>query len=258
MHCTDTAMHCNDTTIFGPILWYTMLVAKRHESTGTRRRSYLGFALLSQSWKKIGTAHISRRRYTSVYCDTSGLCSTRSLHSESFLRPGIQSNISYRLSLRKHLQSSSTCKSAQASVAQTRILLDLLQLLHVQAKLRGTHKRNMLTNTCCAGMQMSQSFAYLVDGFVAGVLQTQVDHGVLQCAAHVELQGQVVHSLHAVTWNGKNWGMSIKAQLGISTGVRGKILIMRCLACVHSFYFVGIFLYSFISKWFTSRIGNII
>lgn len=35
----------------------------------------------------------------------------------------------------------------------------------------------------------------LVDGFVAGVLQTQVDHGVLQCSAHVELQGQIVHPL---------------------------------------------------------------
>lgn len=35
----------------------------------------------------------------------------------------------------------------------------------------------------------------LVDGFVAGVLQAQVDHGVLQRPAHVELQGQIVHPL---------------------------------------------------------------
>lgn len=38
--------------------------------------------------------------------------------------------------------------------------------------------------------------AHLVDGLVTGVLQRQVHHGVLQCAAHVELQGEVVHTLH--------------------------------------------------------------
>lgn len=37
--------------------------------------------------------------------------------------------------------------------------------------------------------------AHLVDGFIAGVLQPQVDHGVLQRPAHVELQGQIIHPL---------------------------------------------------------------
>ena len=35
----------------------------------------------------------------------------------------------------------------------------------------------------------------LVDGFITGVLQPQVDHRVLQCPAHVELQRQIIHPL---------------------------------------------------------------
>jgi len=35
----------------------------------------------------------------------------------------------------------------------------------------------------------------LIDGFVAGVLQAQVDHGVLERPAHVELQRQIIHPL---------------------------------------------------------------
>lgn len=35
----------------------------------------------------------------------------------------------------------------------------------------------------------------LVDGFIAGVLQPQVDHGVLERPAHVELQRQIIHPL---------------------------------------------------------------
>lgn len=35
----------------------------------------------------------------------------------------------------------------------------------------------------------------LIDGFIAGVLQPEVDHCVLECSAHVELQRQIVHSL---------------------------------------------------------------
>ncbi len=43
---------------------------------------------------------------------------------------------------------------------------------------------------------MSPSFmVYLVHGLVAGALDAQVDHGVGQGAAHVELQGEVVHAL---------------------------------------------------------------
>lgn len=37
---------------------------------------------------------------------------------------------------------------------------------------------------------------YLVDGFITGVLQPQVDHGVLESPAHVELQRQIIHPLH--------------------------------------------------------------
>lgn len=35
----------------------------------------------------------------------------------------------------------------------------------------------------------------LVDGFIAGVLQPEVDHSVLEGPAHVELQGQIIHPL---------------------------------------------------------------
>lgn len=37
---------------------------------------------------------------------------------------------------------------------------------------------------------------HLVCGFITGVLQGQVNHGVLQSPAHVELQGEVVDTLH--------------------------------------------------------------
>lgn len=36
---------------------------------------------------------------------------------------------------------------------------------------------------------------HLVNGFITSILQAQVHHGVLQSAAHVELQGQVVNAL---------------------------------------------------------------
>lgn len=36
---------------------------------------------------------------------------------------------------------------------------------------------------------------HLIGGFVAGVLQSKVDHGVLQSPAHVELKGEVIHPL---------------------------------------------------------------
>lgn len=48
--------------------------------------------------------------------------------------------------------------------------------------------------------------SHLVDGLIAGVLQPQVDHGVLQRPAHVELQGQVIHPLCMMT--GLNWSDS--------------------------------------------------
>ena len=41
----------------------------------------------------------------------------------------------------------------------------------------------------------------LVDCFIAGVLQPQVDHGVLQRPAHVELQRQIIHPLHGKKQN---------------------------------------------------------
>ena len=37
--------------------------------------------------------------------------------------------------------------------------------------------------------------SHLVGGLIAGILQSQVDRGVLQRAPHVELQGDVVHTL---------------------------------------------------------------
>lgn len=39
------------------------------------------------------------------------------------------------------------------------------------------------------------SLSHLVRGLIAGVLQCQVHHGVLEGAAHVELKGDVVHTL---------------------------------------------------------------
>lgn len=39
------------------------------------------------------------------------------------------------------------------------------------------------------------SFPHLVHGLITGVLQREVHHGVLEGAAHVELKGDVVHSL---------------------------------------------------------------
>lgn len=36
---------------------------------------------------------------------------------------------------------------------------------------------------------------HLVCGLITGVLQSQVNHGVLQSAAHVKLQGEVVDTL---------------------------------------------------------------
>lgn len=36
---------------------------------------------------------------------------------------------------------------------------------------------------------------HLVHGLIAGVLQGQVHHGVLQGTAHIELKGNVVHTL---------------------------------------------------------------
>lgn len=41
--------------------------------------------------------------------------------------------------------------------------------------------------------------AHLVDGFIAGVLQPQVNHGVLQRPPHVKLQGEVVNPLKEKT-----------------------------------------------------------
>lgn len=40
---------------------------------------------------------------------------------------------------------------------------------------------------------------HLVGGLIAGVLQRQVHHGVLEGAAHVELQGDVVDTLRKET-----------------------------------------------------------
>ena len=39
------------------------------------------------------------------------------------------------------------------------------------------------------------ALTYLVHGLVAGALDAEVDHGVGEGPAHVELQGQVVHPL---------------------------------------------------------------
>ena len=46
-------------------------------------------------------------------------------------------------------------------------------------------RRNSQTQVC----------SHLVGGFIAGVLQAEVDHGVLQSSTHVELQRQVVDPL---------------------------------------------------------------
>lgn len=52
---------------------------------------------------------------------------------------------------------------------------------------------------CMCGVIASISYktlSDLVDGFIAGVLQPQVDHRVLERPAHVELQRQIIHPLN--------------------------------------------------------------
>ncbi len=39
------------------------------------------------------------------------------------------------------------------------------------------------------------SLSHLIRGLITGILQGQVHHGVLECTAHVELKGDVVHAL---------------------------------------------------------------
>jgi len=37
--------------------------------------------------------------------------------------------------------------------------------------------------------------SHLVDGLITGVLQTQINHGILERSTHVELQRQVIYTL---------------------------------------------------------------
>lgn len=100
-----------------------------------------------------------------------------------------------------------TCQSAQTSIPQPCILLHLLQLFHVQAKLQQSikkqnkNRKKSAVSLCavslcgCGCCRNCCNKPDLIDGFIAGVLQPEVDHCVLECSAHVELQRQIVHSL---------------------------------------------------------------
>lgn len=87
-----------------------------------------------------------------------------------------------------------TCQTAQASVTQACVLFNVLQLLHIQTQLdrMGIDLEKFL------GALFPTSFyciSHLVGGLIAGALQGQIHHGVLQGSAHVELQREVVHTL---------------------------------------------------------------
>lgn len=98
-------------------------------------------------------------------------------------------------------ESKLTGQAAQTAISQTSVLLHVLQLLHVQTQLhRATRPgwvsdREALSNTEDFQRTERELGPHLVGGLVAGVLQRQVHHGVLKCAAHVELQGDVVDAL---------------------------------------------------------------
>ena len=95
-----------------------------------------------------------------------------------------------------------TRQPAQAPVAQPCVLLDFLQLLHVQAQLEvGGYNRSQGQGPTgqSPNPEGSPTPTHLVGGLVTGVLQCQVHHGVLQRPAHVEFQRQVVDPLSGET-----------------------------------------------------------
>lgn len=95
-----------------------------------------------------------------------------------------------------------TSKAAQTTISQTSIFLNVLQFLHVQTQLQRTteqlfpHADPFLNNVRTVIRVINKaSLSHLVRGLIAGVLQCQVHHGVLEGAAHVEFKGDVVHTL---------------------------------------------------------------
>lgn len=63
---------------------------------------------------------------------------------------------------------------------------------------------------------------HLIGGLITGVLQGQVHHGVLQCASHVELQGQVVDPLSGPGRVTGKWGQ------GCPQTLSGALLGLNC------------------------------
>lgn len=102
-----------------------------------------------------------------------------------------------------------TSKTAQASISQTSVFLHVLQLLHVQTQLQRTTWTDSdrllvlfvlqwlqkVLQLLYEGVKETCFFSHLVCGLITGILQRKVHHSVLEGAAHVELQGDVVHTL---------------------------------------------------------------
>lgn len=93
--------------------------------------------------------------------------------------------------------------------------------------------------TVSAGERVACAFACLlavtdlVDGFVAGVLQAQVDHGVLQRPAHVELQGQIVHPLEKKkkrTGDAADFALKLQEMHRCTAGLQ-KHLVQKTTSC---------------------------
>lgn len=95
-----------------------------------------------------------------------------------------------------------TGEAAQTTVSQTSVFLHVLQFLHVQTQLQRTTHRGLIKQpffrSCLFHSDKKKLECLcsdLVHGFITGILQCQVHHGVLESAAHVELKGDVVHTL---------------------------------------------------------------
>ena len=77
---------------------------------------------------------------------------------------------------------------------------------------------------------------YLIHGFITGTLYAHVDHGVGQGTAHVELQWQVVHTLHTQQQNGSWVGIQTTncCKLPFATCVRVSVEESKALSLFRS------------------------
>lgn len=99
-----------------------------------------------------------------------------------------------------------TGKAAKATISQASIFLHVLQFLHVQTQLQRTTEHSMqfwdyafytilMTGNVTVITRTKPLLSHLVCSLITGILQCKVHHGVLEGTAHVELKGDVVHTL---------------------------------------------------------------